>query len=224
MTDTSSHDTTARARISLASLPRVNLLPPEIAEGRRFRQIQTGLAVAVIGSIGIVVLLAVAASHSVGQAKERLGISQATGTQLRAESSRYANVTAVYARATAAQAMLVQAMGDEVRFSQLLNDLSLSIPDNVWITTLTYSAATGTAPLVGSTAMPIGRLSVSGTAFTNNDLALWLESLAVQKAYADPYFSTAAVGKLGTKKVVLFDSTAFVTPAALSHRYDKAGT
>ena len=39
--------------------------------------------------------------------------------------------------AAAAQALLVTAMGDEVRYSRFLNDLSLSVPGNVWIRTIT---------------------------------------------------------------------------------------
>jgi Tfp pilus assembly protein PilN len=216
---------TSILRSGLATLPRVNLLPPEIAEGRKLRQIQMGLGMAVLGAIGVVGLLYVSASHSVSTAQTRLDASKQTGTQLTAETAKYRDITAIYDRANAAQAMLGQAMGDEIRFSQLLNDMSLSVPDNVWITSLTYSSGAQAATAqVGSTAVMVGSLSVSGVAFSHDDVAVWLESLAGQKTnYANPYFSNSTEAKIGSRPVVNFASTAGVTDKALSHRYDKAG-
>src|SRR3954467_8020126 len=100
------------AVVSLDSLPRVNLLPPEIAETRRFRRIQVGLGGAVLGAVGIVALLYVGASSSVSNAQDDLDSANATHTALTAETAKYRDVTAVYARAAAAQAMLTQAMGE----------------------------------------------------------------------------------------------------------------
>ena len=40
----------------------------------------------------------------------------------------------VYAQVAAAQAQLTQAMGQEMRYSYVLNDLSLTIPSDVWLT------------------------------------------------------------------------------------------
>jgi Tfp pilus assembly protein PilN len=210
-------------RGGLATLPRVNLLPPEIAEGRKFRQIQMGLGATVVLAVGVVGLLFVSASHSVSTAQGRLDTSKQTGVKLSGDVAKYNDVTAIKGRAIAAQAMLGQAMGDEVLFSQLLNDMSLSVPDNVWITSMTYSAAPGTTPPVGSTAVLIGNLAVSGVAFSHDDVAVWLESLAGQKNYANPYFSNSTEAKIGSRKVVNFSSTAGVTDKALSHRYDKGG-
>lgn len=213
-------------RGGLAVLPKVNLLPPEIEQGRRFRQIQVGMGAAVLASVGVVALLYVSASHQVTSAQGKLETSQATGQSLQAENAKYAQVTAIYARAAAAQSMLSQAMGDEVRFSQLLNDMSLSVPDNVWITSMSYSAAAAPAAAVpaGTTATSVGTLSVSGVALSHDDVAVWLESLAGQKTYANAYFSNAVESKIGARTVVNFSSTAAVTDKALSHRYDKAGS
>lgn len=211
-------------RSTLATLPRVNLLPPEMGEQRRFRQIQLGLGAAVLAAFVVVGLLVLSAHHGVSQAQSRLDDTRTVATDLNAQRAKYSDVTAVYARAAAAQTMLSRAMGNEVRFSQLLNDLSLSVPENVWISSLNLSAVpvSGTAP-VGSTANLIGSQTVSGVAFSHDDVAVWLESLAALKNYANPYFSSSTEAKLGTKTVVDFSSTAGITANALSHRYDKAG-
>ena len=123
----------------LATLPRVNLMPREIGERRRFRQIQYGLGAGVAAAVGVVALGFVLASGSVGSAQEQVDAQAAETARLQAESAKYADVTKVYAQAAAAQALLTQAMGEEVKYSGLLSDLSLSVPDNVWLTSLTFA-------------------------------------------------------------------------------------
>jgi Tfp pilus assembly protein PilN len=191
-------------------LPRVNLLPPEIAEKAAFRKVQIGLGATLVAAVGVVGMLYASAGHSVSSAQSRLDASSAQGRKLQAETAKYRDVTSLYADAAAAKAQLSTAMGDEVRFSQLLNDLSLSTPSNVWIKNLTATAATGG-----------GSLTIGANAFSHDDVALWLESLANLKTYANPYFSTSAEGLIGTRKVITFSSTATLTPAALSGRYAK---
>ncbi len=217
--------TETRAVVSLDSLPRVNLLPPGIAERRRFRRLQVGMGGALLGAVGVVALLYVSASSSVGGAQGELDAANARNTTLQAQTAKYSDVTAVYSRAAAAQAMLTQAMGEEVRYSQLLNDLSLSIPENVWIKNLTFSqgAPAGTAGATAATpaSAGIGTVSVTGVGFNHDDVALWLESLAGQKAYADPYFTTSTEALIGTRKIVNWTSTATLTPSAYSGRYSK---
>jgi Tfp pilus assembly protein PilN len=213
--------------VTLDSLPRVNLLPPEIAETRRFRRIQMGLGGAVIGAVGIVALLYVAASSSVSSAQSDVDTANARHASLQSQTTKYSAVTSVYARAAAAQAMLTQAMGEEVRYSQFLNDLSLSVPENVWLKNVTFTqggTATPAAAAPGATpvsANGIGTVTFSGVGFKHDDVAVWLESLASQKGYANPYFSTSTEALLGTRKTVNFTSTATLTPAAYSGRYSK---
>jgi Tfp pilus assembly protein PilN len=201
-------------------LPRVNLLPPEIEEGRRFRRIQYGLAGGVALTVGAVTLLYVAAVGSVADANAEVDAAQATNAQLRAEAAKYGDVSAVYARAAAAEAMLTQAMGEEVRYSRFLSDLSLSMPDKVWLKSLTFTQSP-TAAAVGGTEPGIGTVTVSGVGFSHDDVAVWLESLAGQEGYTNPYFSSSTESLIGTRTVVDFTSTATLTADALSGEYTK---
>lgn len=202
----------------LVALPKVNLLPPEIAESARFRRVQMGLAGGVLAAVGVVALLYVGASGSLSEANTELEASQATGTQLQAETAKYADVTAVYAQAAAAEAMLTQAMGEEVRYSQFLNDLSLTVPENVWVKNVTFAQA-ATPPALGATEPGIGTVTFSGVGFKHDDVAVWLESLAKQKGYANPYFSSSTEALVGTRTTVNFSSTVTLTADALSKRY-----
>jgi Tfp pilus assembly protein PilN len=156
----------------------------------------------------------------VSSAQTSLNQAQSQTTSLQAEMAKYNNVTAVYGAAAAAQAQLTTAMGQEVRYSQLLHDLSLSVPSTVWLKSLTYTQTPPTAVGTAGTA-PVGTVTVAGVGFNHDDLALWLESLAGLKAYSNVYFSNATESLIGARKVVNFSSTADMTPAALSGRYLK---
>jgi Tfp pilus assembly protein PilN len=202
----------------LATLPRVNLLPPEIGERRRFRKIQYGLGAGVAGAVGVVALAFLAATGSVNAANTELETQMAEGSRLKAETAKYADVTAVYAQAAAAQAMLTEAMGEEIRWSRFLSDLSLSVPENVWVTDVNFSQS-AVAPALGETEPGVATLTVTGKGFSHDDVALWLESLAAQSTYANPYFSKSTDILIGAREAVEFGSTATLTSDALSGRY-----
>jgi Tfp pilus assembly protein PilN len=208
----------------LATLPRVNLLPPEIEEARRFRSVQVGLGAAVLASIVVAGALFVAANHQVGKAQDDLDATSAQTTQLQAKVADYAAVPLVYGQVDAARAQLDLAMGQEVRWSYFLNDLSLTIPRHVWIDSMTVSASSATgaaAPVAGQyAATGIGTVLFEGHAYGNNDVAAWLESLAKQKGYTQPYFTDSTLAPLGSnEKAVTFQSQVVVTDDALSGRY-----
>jgi len=207
-----------------AVLPRVNLLPPEIAEKAAFRRVQMALGGVAAGAVAVVGVLYMSATHSVSSANEELASAKSQTVKLQADVNKFRDVTAIYNAADAAQAQLVQAMADEVRYSQMLNDVSLSIPSNVWITELVFTqtapkAAPAASTRVPTAVPPLGTLTVSGTAFAHDDVAAWLDALGGLKTYSNPYFSQATEKLIGTRKVVEFSSTAELTNKALSGRY-----
>ncbi|MGN6243388.1 MAG: PilN domain-containing protein [Motilibacteraceae bacterium] len=209
-----------------AALPRVNLLPPEIAEAARLRKVKAGLGAVVVGAVAVVGLLYVQATGAVNDAQDQLTAAQARTSQINAETAKYSDVPRVYAQVAAAQAQLEQAMGQEVRWSYYLNDLSLTIPPHVWLTQLqvtTTDAAAAANPAAGAqaslTTPGIGSVKFSGVAYAHNDVAAWLDALAKQKGYADAYFSKSEEDDTLSRPTVKFDSTVTVTSVALSGRY-----
>ena len=123
----------------LATLPRVNLLPPEIEDARRFRRVQRGLGAGVLAAAGIVGALTLLANAAVNDAQGDLDTAKARESKLQAQQARYAEVPLVYAQVEAAEAQLGQAMGKEIRWSYFLNDLSLATPNKVWLTSMTVT-------------------------------------------------------------------------------------
>ncbi len=202
-------------------LPRVNLLPPEIAEHARVRRVQLGLAGGLLATVGVVAVLYAGATASVADATEELSAATARGASLQADVRAFADVNDVYDDAAAAQTMLSTAMGQEVRYSTFLDDLSKTVPEHVWLKNVTFTQA---APVGTATTPGIGTATFTGVGFRHDDVATWLETLAAQDGFADPYVSDATAGKIGERRTVTFTSTVTLTSDALSGRYVSEGS
>ncbi len=181
----------------LAQMPRVNLLPPEIAAAAKLRQLKIVLGVLVVAAMALVVLGFLFASSRVGGAEESLADAQADGAQLQSDVARYAEVPQVLAAVDTAQVNLETAMTPEIRWSFYLNDLSLTIPRSTRLVTLTAindaaaAQLSGTLTTTDQVVTPLGQVSMGSLAFTGRStdfdaVAAWLQSLARQKGYLEP--------------------------------------
>jgi|688.fasta_scaffold64606_4 hypothetical protein len=201
-------------------IPRVNLLPPEIAEATRFDQMKRIMAASIIGVFGVVILAAVVASFQVSAAQSQLADAQATGTSLQNQVSQFTDVPKVFAEVQSAQAQLSSAMGNEVRWSTYLGDLSLMIPRNVGLTSMSIRQDPGAPVTSALGATGIATVSFEGQAPSSKNIATFLDSLAKQKGYIDPYF-TNATKSIGAdaKNLVTFTASVTVTDEAKSGRF-----
>lgn len=226
------------------AFPRVNLMPEAVAAEARVHRSKVVLVGATAASLAIVAGLYVMASSSVSAAQDSLDGAQAQAASLATEEARYADVPKVQAEVASATTQQYQALGAEVRWSFLLNDLALTIPAGTSLTSFAGTvtpvppAAGGSA--AGAPATPggqsgvvtsvlghpgIGTITYQGEALGYPQVASFLDSQAKQKTLLDPFVNTVNAGSGPTKKGLTFTSTATVTAAALSHRYDtKAGS
>ena len=217
-----------------ATLPRVNLLPPEIEEERRLRRLQLGLGAGVLASLVVAAALFLAANGQVTEAEGQLSDAKGQTTRLENQATQYSQVPLVYSRVEAARAQLELAMGKEVRWSFFLNDLSLKTPNKVWLSEMTVTqtddvaaaAAAATAATSGTyLSAGVGTVQFKGNAIAHNDVAAWLDSLAKQRGYAQPYFTNSTREEIGAVTAIRFDSKVTITEDALSERYvQKAGS
>ena len=214
-------------------LPRVNLLPPEIAERKAARRAQGVAAGTVVLAVAAAAGLAVLASASVADASAEVAEATAEQAAVQAQIADFTELRATQASLDAATSQLATAMGPEVQWSTYLNDLALSIPPNVWLSSLTVTrsdaaggagssdvAPTDPAATAGLAADPgIGIIAFEGHAMEHDDVAAWLDSFTGQPAYANAYFSLSEEEEIGSTLVVAFASTATLTTEALSGRY-----
>jgi len=210
------------------TVPRVNLLPPEILENRRFARTRRLLALAVVGTLAAVGGLYYLAVERADTAAADLAVVQAETTRLKAEEAKYAEVPRVIAQVDAAEAARDQALSTNVAWYRYLNDLALTYPETVWLDTMTASVAAstdGTAPVPVAGTNPlatpgIGTVTFTGKALEHSDVASWLDVLAGTEGFADAYFSNSTRSQIDGTDVVTFSSQVVVTGDALWDRYE----
>ena len=220
-------DTELQHGVVSYTLPRVNLLPPEIHEARKLRRTQLalgGCVAAVVAALGVGYVLAVSSAET---AKEELAAEQARTSVLQAEQAKYAEVPRVLAQVDRAKAAQEKAMATDVLWYRYLNDLAASYPQEVWIDTLTATVAGSTdsaAPTQGNNPLAtpgIGTVTFTGKALTHSDVASWLDVLDSTEGFADSAYSSSARTNIAGQDVVEFTSDVVVTGDALSHRFDR---
>jgi len=209
--------------VAPATLPSVNLMPAEIAEAARFRRFQLAMGAAVVGAIVIVGGLYVHGKSAVSSAQDQKTQAEAAHAAAQTELNGLQGVSDIYTQVANRETMLTTAMGDEVDWSTYLSDLSLRIPDHVWLTNLGLTQTGATPPVPGTVAGPTGIATITfgGTAFSHDDVATWLDMLAKEKGFANAYFSNSTKALIGTKSVVNFASSVDVTDVAKSGRFTK---
>lgn len=179
----------------LAQMPRVNLLPPEIAAAARFKRLRVVLGAIVLGAIGLMVLAFLFSSSRIGAAEESLAQAQADGAKLDSDIATFAEVPEVLGAVDSARTNLATAMTPEIRWSFYMNDLSLTIPRTTRLTKLEAvnlaadAQLTGTLteqPLTPEGAVSVGSVTFSGKSTDFDAVASWLQTLAKQKGFLEP--------------------------------------
>lgn len=204
------------------ALPRINLLPPEIGLRQTLRKVQAGLGAGVVAALGVVLALQLAATGSVSDAQAGVAASEAEHAALIAQAGQFRDVTEVHTRTDAAQAMLVDAMSEEVRYSRFLDQFAVSLPERVWVTSLTFTQGAPATPDAAA-AGAIGSVQISGTAYGHDDVAAWLDALAAQEGFDGAYLQSSTERRLGGRVVVDFSTSVSLTAEALSQRYATTG-
>lgn len=210
------------------TMPSVNLMPTEIAEAAKFRRFQFAMGAAVVAAVAIVGVLYVSAKSGVSSAQSELDAANTAHLQAQSQLASLSNVAAVYAQVNAKKAMLSQAMGQEIDWSTYLSDLSLRIPDNVWLTNVSATESntgltSASTPVAGNLLdSGIGNVTFAGVAFSHDDVATWLDVLAKEKGFDSVYFSNSTRALIGSKRVVNFSSSATLTDDAKSGRFTQS--
>ncbi len=217
----------------LAQLPRVNLLPPEIAAAAKLKRLKAILGLTVLAVMALLVLAFLWVSGQVGSAEEELATAETTGQALEAEVATYAEVPEVLAAVDTAQVNLATAMAPEIRWSFYLNDMSLTIPRSTRLVSMTAvndgaaaqldpAAATVAGGGVTTLGSPtIGSVTFSGKATDFDAVAAWLQSLARQDGYLEPYVQNVTKSEDENTRGSYFDveSSTQLSNEALSERY-----
>jgi Tfp pilus assembly protein PilN len=212
----------------IAALPRVNLMPPEIAEAERFRRLQLAMGGAVLIAAVAVGGLYMHAKSGISGAQSQVNTAKAQNATLNTKLNSLASVKATFTAVQTKQQLLQQAMGQQIDWSYMLNDLTFRLPSNIWLTAMQASESgvgTATALLPGESATSIGVVSFSGSGMKHDDVAAWLDALAKEKGFNQPTFASSTEVTLGGRPIVNWVTSVNLDPSALSNKFvQKAGS
>lgn len=205
-------------RVAWALVPRVNLLPTEIIERRRFRRTQLVLAVAVAGTLALAGAGTWWSQRGVDSATEELVVAQAAVGSLQQQQARYAVVPEVLGQVDDARAARGRAMAADVLWYRYLADLRSATPSGVRLTgvtvTLSQTGPSGTADVL--TPAGWGTVRIDGMAQEYRQVSAWLEALDALGGLSHTTLSTAT----DSDDALAFSTGAVLDSAALSGRYD----
>lgn len=203
----------------------VNLLP---REEQRASFGGKSARIAVAGTVGFVLVSALlvtsmlSASGSVTDKRNTLGTLRAELTALPHPSEADATADAQLASEKSQRIVaLAGALGGRIPWDRVLREVSLVLPDDVWLTSLSATspaaaaAAAATAP-AGSAATTNTGFSLSGATYSHAALARLLSRLAVVPDLENVALVSAATAKVGEKAVIQFTIAASVKAGVAS--------
>ena len=121
------------------------------------------------------------------------------------------------------QALVAQLLHGEVLWSGVLHDLSMVIPDQMWLTnmtgSLTQSAGPASAPAGAPVPAPgssaastlVGNIQFQGYAFNHPAVALWLSRLVQVHGWVNAWITNSARTQFNQHDVVQFNSSVDLT-------------
>lgn len=224
---------------TIADLPHVNLLPPEIGERKRLQQVQLIGVVLLAVAVAAVGALYTTGKSDVSNAKKQVAAANTENATLTRSVATYAHVSAVKADKDAHEAMLIQAMASEIQWSSYFGAFA-TLPTSTWLKSLTLSETVPPGSLTSPTQAPpiVATAAFDGTGLKYGSLADWLDRVATlggsggtwggggvgtQDGFINVYFSTAVEAFIDTTKIVNFAASTSLSSAALSKRCVKAG-
>jgi Tfp pilus assembly protein PilN len=220
-------------RIDWAPVARVNLLPREILENRRFRHLQVALAFLVVLTLCGAGAALWWSQRTVSDAQDGLDAAQSQTVALQAKQRSYAAVPQTLAALDYAQTARATVMTNDVAWYRYMTDLEDAVPPGVAFSSLTFKipgpavSGTAVAPAAQSaTADPfapvgsLGTVSIQGISGTYPKVAQWMDALD-KVTGLDVSTLESAIRQTDPNTDITFSGGVTVTDKALSHRYDR---
>jgi Tfp pilus assembly protein PilN len=228
------------------SLPRVNLLPKSIKEGRLVRRQRGGVAVAFVVLLALLGLWYMRESQKLTEARQEADRERAVAAGLRARKAELQPYAALGSQIAAAEQLRAKVYAREIRFSSILQDISAVIPGDVWLTQMSVAlketgaaagaggnaaaAATALTPGSPGAGSPVASITFTGASLEHVDVGSFVKALSSgpkrhgSRVYLNPYFTASQKdAQEGGETTVTFSATVDVSQAAFSGRFQADG-
>jgi Tfp pilus assembly protein PilN len=202
---------------------QVNLLPPEVLQGQRYRRVT--LMVVIAGAVVLALVLAffLLQAQRLSSVNNQIEAQQTTNNQIQQEIANLQKYQDLKTEAETKQALLNAAYANEVSFSALLMDLSRVTPSASYLDTLaitiqppaTAGSTTATSPTTTGASF-VGSMTFGGQAIGFDTISAWLTRLEQVNGWANPWMST--LNKQDTNNAITFSGSVDLTQAVVTQR------
>ncbi len=199
-------------------MSQVNLLPPEILEGHRSRQIAALVAAGCAVVLALIFMFFLLQSHRLSNVNSDVQTQELANANVQTQINALQDYATLQTAAQEQQQLLTEAYAGEVSFSRLLMDVSRVIPSDMALDSLAIqlSAPVAGSTTTGTTTVFVGSINASGTAANVQSIATWLTRAEQVEGWANPWASNAALQE--STQHYTFSSTIDLTDKVLTPR------
>ncbi|MDQ1397353.1 MAG: hypothetical protein QOG64_2612 [Acidimicrobiaceae bacterium] len=215
----------ASVGLALAGLPKkgvsrglsVNLLPFEVVEARRHHR------QAVAAGLGVLAFAAALGGawglrgQQVTSAERKATVAEAQVSTLQHRLNGLSDVTRVQADLKARQLGVTTALANDVDWIRLVQQVTATMPDDVWLTSFTGHRTTGTGAAPGD-AGAAGAVTFAASGLSEDAVVRWVQRVGSLPSLSGLWVTSTAKSADGVVTTVTFQSSATVTPLARSNR------
>jgi Tfp pilus assembly protein PilN len=191
----------------------VNLLPRDDAKRQR-KQPGAVLLTAVLGSVLVIALLTglfLTSSSTVSDRTAELDAARAELAAIPPAPAAPTDNSGLETEKSARVQLLGKALGSRVAWDRVLREISLVLPDDVWLESLAANAADPNfVPNPGQTEAPPGTFTISGFSYSHDGVARLLSRLAVIPSLDRPTLGSSVIDTTKARNVVKFTITAAI--------------
>jgi hypothetical protein len=205
---------------------RVNLLPQEVAAERTARRTSLLTGAAVLFFVVVLGLVYLLQGNELRQAERERDDVQAEVSQLQAELATLEQFRQLANELEARNALLAAAMGQEISFARVMNDLSLAFPTSASLRELRIIAVQEDqfAAPVEEVSFGEAVANVAYEGYSVERFAPGVETVIIEfdkvRGFFSTYLNTAGVEEIGTTDVTAFQGTVRLDEQALTRRYE----
>ncbi|TMK35946.1 MAG: hypothetical protein E6G58_07050 [Actinobacteria bacterium] len=175
-------------------MSQVNLLPPDILRGQRYRRLTLTVLAAGAIILALIVAFFLVQVGRLGSVNDDIAAKKRTNAELQSQINSLQKYEDLQVAAQQAQSQLNAAYAGEVSFSGMLMDLSRVIPSDAYLSTFS-ATITGPPPATGGTTTTtplIGTMTTGGEAIGFDSLSIWLTRLELVQGWVNPWMPTIA--------------------------------
>jgi len=185
-------------------MTQVNLLPTEVREGQKSRRALAAVILAVGAVVFLLLFIYTLQTARLSNANHKLAAQEALNQSLQTQINSLQQFAQLKAEVSLRQTLTQQALQNEIAWSGVLRDISMVIPNQMWLTTLSGTLSdtgvssgaaapptTGSVPSVSGPQTLVGNIQFQAVGSDNPTVALWLSRLVRVNGWENSWLSSA---------------------------------